>query len=303
MPSRKRSPESARLRRAYSILEVVVVVALLGLLATLILGAVQRVRAAAVRTQCANHLRQLGLALHQYHDARSHLPPGVSSPSNPDRMPFLGWPARLLPYLEQQALWDQAVTAFGSEPNFLRPPHPGDRSVGVFLCPLDGRIRGEGSEGFQKVRRGFLSYLGVSGTNPAKEDGILYLDSATRLASVADGTSNTLAAGERPPSANFVFGWWYGGWGQEMDGTCDLTLGVRTKNRSAYDPGCPTGPFPFAAAGFTDPCHHFQFWSAHPGGAHFLFADGSVRFLRYDADSILPALATRAGSEPVTLPD
>ena len=57
------------------------------------------------------------------------------------------------------------------------------------------------------------------------------------------------------------------------------------------------------AGGFDDPCGMFHFWSPHPGGAHFLFADASVRFLRYEADPILPALATRAGGESVTVPD
>jgi prepilin-type processing-associated H-X9-DG protein len=85
-----------------------------------------------------------------------------------------------------------------------------------------------------------------------------------------------------------------------------LVLGVREPNLLLVTVGSPCGPgrYPFtAAAGFNDPCGVFHFWSPHPGGANFAFADGSVRVLRYSADPILPALATRAGGEAVSLPD
>ena len=66
---------------------------------------------------------------------------------------------------------------------------------------------------------------------------------------------------------------------------------------------CPRGPYHFTAGDPNDTCDAFHFWSFHSGGAHFLFCDGSVRFLAYSADPIMPALATRAGGEAVTVPD
>jgi prepilin-type processing-associated H-X9-DG protein/prepilin-type N-terminal cleavage/methylation domain-containing protein len=289
-----RTDRAARARRAggVTLIELLVVIALVGLLLGLVLAAVQRVRSAAAKTQCGNNLRQIGLAFHQYHEVHTSLPPGISSRNETDPMPFLGWSARLLPYLEQQALWDQAVAAYRRERDFRDPPHPGGHLLAVFNCPLDGRRAHPGTG------MALTSYLGVEGLNSARQDGVLFLDSATRLADVTDGTAHTLLVGERPPSANMVYGWWYAGWGQGKDGCLDLTLGVRTKNYSHHDTACPLGPFPFAPGRFGDPCGHFQFWSPHPGGAHFLFCDGSARFIRHEADHLLPALASRAGGEP-----
>src|SRR5205823_3862960 len=123
--------------RGVTLVELLVVLALISLLLGLTLAAVQRVRTAAAKTQCGNNLRQIGLALHQYHDAQKFFPPGISSRNETDPMPFLGWSARLLPYLEQPALWDQAVAAYRQERDFRRPPHPGGRALPVFDCPLD----------------------------------------------------------------------------------------------------------------------------------------------------------------------
>ena len=284
--------------RGVSLIELLVAISIIGILVGLTMSAVQRVRAAAAKTVCANNLRQIGLALHQYHDAHKALPPGISLHDDRDPMPFVGWSARLLPYLEQQALWDQAVAGYKITKVFsVSPPHPGSHLLAVFNCPLDGRRVDPGSG------MALTSYLGVEGLNLVLQDGTLFLDSSIRFADVTDGTSSTLLVGERPPSASLLFGWWYAGLGQGKDGNLDLTLGVRTKNRSLYDPACLLGPFPFAPRRFDDPCHHFQFWSPHAGGAHFLFCDGSVRFLRYEADPLLPALASRAGGEAVSIPD
>ena len=288
-------------RRGLSLVELLVALAVVGVLFGLTAGAVQKVRAAAARTACLNNLRQIGLAAHQYHDVRGLLPPGVGSRGETDPMPFVGWSARILPYLDQGILWDQSVTAYRITPDFVAVPHPGKSQLKAFACPLDPRVGPGGSGG--RAGMGLTSYLGVEGLNSTRQNGVLYLDSATRLTDITDGTSSTLLAGERPPSASLLYGWWYAGWGQEKDGCLDLTLGVKTKNYSPYDRACPPGPFPFVPNRTDDPCHHFQFWSLHPGGAHFLFADGSGRFLGYGAGPVLPALATRAGGEVATLPD
>jgi prepilin-type processing-associated H-X9-DG protein len=128
----------------------------------------------------------------------------------------------------------------------------------------------------------------------------LFRNSVVRLSDVSDGTSHTLAAGERPPSPDSQFGWWYGGGGQAGTGSLDSVLGVRELNVAVQvAAGCGRGPFAFAPGKVDGPCDIFHYWSLHAGGANFLMCDGSVRFLSYDSDSLLPALATRARGDSV----
>jgi prepilin-type processing-associated H-X9-DG protein len=144
----------------------------------------------------------------------------------------------------------------------------------------------------------------VSGKNYSTRDGMLFQNSRTRLIDATDGTSNTLLLGERPPSTDFQFGWWYAGVGQRGSGSGDIILGVREANLQPVTTGsCPPGNYPFMSGNFNNQCDMFHFWSPHPGGANFAFGDGSVHFLSYSANDILPALASRAGGEPVAIPD
>lgn len=285
----------------WTLLELVLVLSILSLVIGLLLAAVQKIRASAARTTCLDRTRQLGTALHSHHAAHGRFPPGVCPVRDDHPTPALAWPAHVLPYLDHEPLAATTAAAFAVEKNFQAdPPHVGlSTIVPELTCPADPRTHSTQSVGAGRVPRAFTSYLGVAGTRAAWEDGVLFVDSRTRLADIADGTSSTLLAGERPPSADLVFGWWYAGWGQAQDGDGDSVLGVRARNRSPYAPGCPEGPYSFAPGGFADPCSAFHFWSPHAGGANFLFADGSARFLRYEADAILPALATRSGTEPV----
>lgn len=96
------------------------------------------------------------------------------------------------------------------------------------------------------------------------------------------------------------FGKWYPDYGPWT--TATSILGVREVGVEEWITGCPDGPYRFSSGSFQSPCDAFHFWSPHPGGANFLFADGAVRFLAYAADGILPALATRAGGEVVDVP-
>jgi prepilin-type N-terminal cleavage/methylation domain-containing protein/prepilin-type processing-associated H-X9-DG protein len=291
------------LRLGFTLIELLVVIAILGVLAGLVLAAVQQVRAGAYRVQCSNNLRQLGLALAQYQNVQRTLPPGCSYQNGKAPYLHMSWCTRLLPFLEQEALWERTQQAFAADSFFFdNPPHVGlTMVIPVFGCPADSRtLRSRAPD------PAFTSFLGVEGTDQSTKDGTLFLDSRVRLVDITDGTSNTLLVGERPPSGDGIFGWWYGGWGQSRDGSADMILGARERN--AFSPGhpelqdCPAGPYHFQSDRIDNKCALFHFWSLHPGGANFLMADGSVHFLGYDADALLPSLATRAGGEVAALP-
>ncbi len=290
-------------RLGFSLVELLVAMAILALLAGLTLAAVQRVRSAAAKTDCANRLRQIGLAFHHYHGATGAFPAGVTvgGPAEPFR--FMNWETRLLPYLEQEALWRQAVEAYRLRPDEFRasPPHLIGTRVAAFVCPADP-LAGV-PRTISGITFAYTSYLGVSGTRQTRHDGTLYIDSKTRFADITDGTSNTLLVGERPPSTDGVYGWWYAGEGQNDDGSADSVLSTGERPTSFRLLGCPTTPSVFGPGRPDDQCAALHFWSMHTGGAHFALCDGSVRFIRYSAADILPQLATRAGGETASVPD
>src|SRR5205809_121553 len=111
-------------RNGLSLLELLVAVSIVAVISGMLLAGIQRVRAAADRTRCSNTLRQVGLALHQYHNSHNTLPPGVTDEGGSDPFPFMSWQPRLLPYLERDAAWQETVAAFKADRNFLNdPPH------------------------------------------------------------------------------------------------------------------------------------------------------------------------------------
>ncbi|MDY3555511.1 DUF1559 domain-containing protein [Gemmata sp. JC717] len=291
-------------RFAFTIIELLVVIGIVSILMGLLLSAMQKVRAAAARTQCQNTAKQLGLALHLYHDTRHTLPPGHRSPTHPERMPYSGWCVSALPYLEQTALASRAEASYRTRPSPFYPPHTDlNTVVPAFLCPADSRTLTAQTSIVTKNVVAFTAYLGVAGRDASvTRDGVLYQDSAIRFGDITDGTSNTLLLGERPPSADFQYGWWYAGVGQQLTGSADMVLGVREPNLQTITEGAACGPGRYsfrAAAGFNDQCGMFHYWSPHPGGANFVFADGGVRFLQYSADAVLLGLASRSGAETV----
>ena len=289
-------------RTGFSLLELLIVIAILGVLAGLLIPAVQKVREASNRTKCSNNLRQLGLALHGYHDSQQTFPSGVAS-GQP--YPYLTWLSLILPYVEQQPLWQDTLQAFASDPVFdHNPPHIGFSTViPVFNCPSDSRVLTPQRDSNGELAA-FTSYQGVEGLDLRNDTGCLFLNSRINILAIKDGTSNTIIVGERPPSADFSFGWWYAGVGQQGEGSADSVLGVNEINlqNRADTLGCPSSPSAFGPGQFDQQCDMFHFWSPHPGGAQFLFADGSVLFINYNAQSIMPALASRAGGEVVSLP-
>jgi prepilin-type N-terminal cleavage/methylation domain-containing protein/prepilin-type processing-associated H-X9-DG protein len=348
---------SKQQRRALTLIELLVVLAIIGVLIALILPAVQRARAAAERLQCANNLRQIGLAMHNYEFTERCLPPALNNwwpqTYTPMRPHWLDcWRFLLLPSLEQDNLFREAsaLEQPGSNPPPVKTFQPTDPAasyeniwdssgryfgpfatvVPVFSCPSDGRT-------LQKVQSGGLSvslsaYLGVNGidlwawsttpTGPQDLRGVLVPTNkyrgdlvfpetpasmqGTRLAEITDGASNMLLVGERPPGHSLDYGWAFGDIGQDYEGTLDSTLGVNEVNLHTTGvpeiDACPSGPYFFSPGRVENPCDQFHYYSLHPGGANFLYADGSVHFLSYGIQNeVMRALATMSGGE-VELP-
>jgi prepilin-type N-terminal cleavage/methylation domain-containing protein/prepilin-type processing-associated H-X9-DG protein len=297
------------IRKGFTLIEALVVIAIIGVTLTLTLCAVARVRDAAARTSCANNLRQIGLASHQFHDTMGKFPPGRADNNNDYPYSLMGWLPPLLPYLDQEPLWRATQDAYALQPFPLSGkygPHAGlSTLIKTFACPADWRV-GElqGLPPSQTYLVALTSYLGVEGLDLFSCDGVLFYGSMVRISDITDGTSRTLFAGERPPPPDFGVGWWYAGFGQESGtGSVASVLGVEEDNVSqGANTSCPNGTYKFGPGNVTNECDMFHFWSLHTGGANFLLADASVQFLTYSAAPLLPALASRAGGEDVELP-
>lgn len=174
----------------------------------------------------------------------------------------------MLPYLEQEALWSATEIAYENAPSPFpnnNPPHVGLATVvGAFVCPADPRVADVQFAPRTGIHVALTSYLGVEGTDLTTKDGILFRDSAIRISDITDGTSRTLLAGERPPSADFQFGWWYAGTGQAFTGSADMVLGVVERNVLAYSVApCFGGAYQYGPGQITNQCDIFHFWSLH----------------------------------------
>jgi prepilin-type processing-associated H-X9-DG protein/prepilin-type N-terminal cleavage/methylation domain-containing protein len=298
-----------RKRTAFTLVELLVVIAIIAVLIGLLLPAVQSVRNAASRTQCQNNLKQMALAAHNYESAQGVLPPGIILP--PDPLFALNLHVALLPYLEQDPIYQQAVADCRNTPiTHLAPQHMGLRTlVKTFQCPADDRqqYRHRTTKGDVVALTGYLGVSGLGLHQQVKPSGVFYAGSKTKVTDISDGSTNTLMFGERPPSPDYLCGWWYMGYAATV---AEATLPVQAlrgtpegSTLGAPYYACPAGPYAYTRGDINNNCDAYHFWSTHPGGANFAFCDGSVKFLSYSADAILPALATRAGGETVTLPD
>ena len=200
-------------RRAFTLIELLVVIAIIAVLIGLLVPAVQKVREAAARTQCRNNLKQIGLALHNYHDRNKRLPPGYVSAvaaDNSDLGPGWGWAAQILPDLEQAPLLRQInfTADIGATVNAA----PRVVSLPIFLCPSDNGPPTFTASG-TNATIAFGNYVGMFGTDEITDDpgagnGIFYRNSKVRLTDITDGTSNTLMVGER--SSNLALSSWTG---------------------------------------------------------------------------------------------
>jgi prepilin-type processing-associated H-X9-DG protein len=291
-------------RQALTLVELLIVIGIIAILMGLLLPAVQMAREAARRTSCGSQMRQLGLAAANYESAKGRFPAGYTGPTAPRR--FNTWITTLLPYLEQSAVYDQMVADYAATPDpFANPSaHRGfGHTLPLLICPssTSGWEPATDLTGYPAVA--FTTYFGVNGQDFTTRDGIFYLDSKTRTAEIRDGLSNTIMIGERPPSTDRWFGWWYAGYGQLGTSSLDSLMGAHERNiGSRGNSICGGGPFSFRPGHSEFQCSSLHYWSQHPGGAQFVFADGSVKFLAYESADILPALASRTGGEVVAMP-
>ena len=253
---------SSKHTHGFTLVELLVVVALVAILFALLLPAVMAAREAARRTHCQNNLRQLGLALHAHHGAADRFPAGSTDDWS--------WNARLLPHLEQQAFYDRYDLRRGpfEEPNFAQ------LGVGfpVFLCPSDPySAEIHTASLFDGMQFGHTNYLGS--LDGGKSRGMFGFNRGVRERQVIDGLSSTIFVGERGVvfDGESTQSWW--AWG---------TATVITATQ------------PFQGGGYEIPQSAIHWWSHHPAGAQFVFVDGSVHFLTYSID---PATFTSLGTK------
>ncbi len=297
-----------RNRSGFNLVELLVVLGIVGMLIGLILPAVQSAREAAARVSCLNNLRQIGLALHNFHDSYGRFPPlPVPLSAHGDPNGTLGWMALILPQMEWDDLYRLSVQACREDSNPLdNPPHVGMVTVvKTYVCPDNGRLFAPLTDRFQ-VTASFTSYIGIGGAVPPGSqrglDGVLSAPGCSLL-QVTDGTSQTIMVGERPPPDSLQAGWWYPifwGTGEGFRGPNNAII-FGAGPITVPDDGCLVQT-DFGPGRTDNPCDRFHLWSFHPGGANFLFADGSARFLAYSAAPLIRALATRSGGEVVELP-
>jgi prepilin-type N-terminal cleavage/methylation domain-containing protein len=304
--------------RGFTLVELLVVIAIIGVLVALLLPAVQAAREAARRSQCANNLKQLGIAIHNYHDTNKTLPPNISpwdegvrpTPANNGK----GWIVSILPFIEQQPLFTQFepclngnfFSGFGMATNTPQCRNAWKTQVAGLRCPSDGKSQKTYTNYFAQVPFEAIptSYKGVMGDHrmgnassihpsPTPDrhntnmcNGMVYrnnYEDDLTFASVGDGTSNTLMIGEDIPAENIHSAAFYAN-GDYC--SCHGPINYFPK---------PPNP------GFWPNVMTFR--SHHPGGAQFVAADGSVKFIAQTIDyNLYRGICTKDVREAVSIP-
>ncbi len=293
-------------QRGFTLIELLVVIAIIAVLIALLLPAVQQAREAARRTQCRNNLKQIGLALHNYHDVANTMPPGWIAVDENRRHSAhegtsgVGWAAMILPHLDQKNTYE----LFDSRLPLTDPANARFLSVQIpsYKCPSDPQplyfdIVEEGGTTVL-AQLPIANYIGCFGTEEldgcenspgdlpvmtngqCQGNGVFYHNSKVNFRDITDGTSNTFMVGERRTNTELD---WYTTW-----------PGMIAEGEEAFQRVC-------GSADHTPnhPNTHFDdFSSRHVGGAQFCLGDGSVRFISESIDSgVYQGLATIRGGE------
>ncbi|QDV32526.1 DUF1559 domain-containing protein [Tautonia plasticadhaerens] len=317
-------------RPGFTLIELLVVIAIIGVLIALLLPAVQAAREAARKAQCINNLKQIGLGLHNYESSNGTFPPGWTAyfeeehhdhhdddhgfRFQDDDEALAGWPgwawgSMILGQVEQGPLYD--AINFDLSVDYPQNLTIRTSRVKSYICPSDDEVplvpvRDEGdATTITEVSTGnYIASNGIGEIGPEDGQGIFYMNSRTRIADIRDGTSQTLCVGER--SFNLAPVTW----------TARTPHGWNFKTPPSRGGDARFQSFPHPAfsmvigtVGVEDPprtpnhprAHPEDYWSRHPGGVNFLFADGSVHFVRDSiAQEVFLALGTRKGREVVS---
>ena len=244
-------------------------IAIIGVLVALLLPAVQAAREAARRSQCSNNLKQIAIGIHNHHDTMQTFPAGY----DPDT--GWAWGYALLPYIEQNALYEAAgpITATMDLSNATRLKLV-QTKLKAYLCPSDSgpdlnEVKTEPYGASQRLAR--ANYLGIMGSITVDSasvigNGVLYQKSKIRFADITDGTSQTLLFGERDYVKHRGAVW---------PGTQQSWSSFRHANVN------PT----YITSGLINGTHENCFSSRHPNAAQFAFCDGSVRLISQTIDA------------------
>jgi len=264
----------SRRRRAFTIMELLVVMGMIIVLVALLLPAIAQAREAARRVYCKNNLIQIGLAMHNYHDVHRTFPPGwVATDFAPSSGPYLGWGSFLLPYLDESALFDKI--------DFHQPTSQiqmlGRSSLSAFICPSDvtpdfNPLRSGyatsnysaifGSQPLPRLLPGRMSsFWAGSSPTPSISDGTFWANSNVTFSDFLDGVSNTAMVGER--SIISGSGLWMGVVRNQFENDQVTDCSVRSRINKSY-------------SGLS---------SAHEGGVNILMGDASVRFINETIES------------------
>jgi prepilin-type N-terminal cleavage/methylation domain-containing protein/prepilin-type processing-associated H-X9-DG protein len=242
-------------RPAFTLIELLVVIAIIAILIGLLLPAVQKVRAAAARTQCTNNLKQIGLAMHSYNDTYNQLPTGWLTSSSSQPNPGWSWQALILPFIEQDNLYKQLNPLVTTAVPAATAGTPVMTPVKTYRCPADG---GAGTNS---------NFGGYATTNYVINREVLGPDASNKPASLSvqtiiDGSSNTILVGERDYTTNV--------------GAPELIKHSASSCSFEGRPGSGINP---KTTNTNMGAPRLAFSSQHTGGAVFLFGDGSVHFI------------------------
>jgi prepilin-type N-terminal cleavage/methylation domain-containing protein/prepilin-type processing-associated H-X9-DG protein len=288
-------------RGGFTLIEMLVVAALMAILVALLLPAVQQAREAARRARCRTNLINLGVALHNYLDAHGVFPPGSQNAAGPIASTppgyHMGWLTQLLPHLEESAAWHQ----LDFTQSVYAPVHDAVRrhQPEVLLCMSDPHVHPNtfvSKDGVWRLETRPTSYFGIHHDVEAPIDvdqnGVLFLNSSVGERDLPDGLSQTLVIGESAAEYNATLGWLSGTRSSLRNGGFLLNAGVPTgwgpplTGQAGLDPAQPE-----YVGGFN---------SFHTGGGHFLMCDGSARFLSQNINRpVFRSLIHRTdGSDP-----